>query len=461
MSSTVKKDVAEIKDDVELTSQPKTKRPPGVPSIPSEILRMIFSNLQESTPSDPSPNRDLQRIRMVSRRFYNLSSDMLFPVIDIDISTTSLRNIDMISRHETMRLGVRAVRIGVDLMSPILVESRLCFRRYCWRIQRLGPRISYHELPEIFDTEDDFLAAWARYKALYHDQMHLLQTGEFTRVVAQAMARMDRAKSLELYTTELFTDYYEDEAEKFSEFADMQVDYPDVGTIRRFDHEWEDRSMPLTAIYIDLPRVLHEAGVHVTKLSVDFSWGDWTLELKRLSSSQAKGIQNGLKECKTLRFIISGHAVADEANEALQSSQAFYLMEKYLNAPSLETVEVGKNSAIDYFDISRRFLAAQCWPSVRNLYIRHGEFGLREVKLLVDGLTRPISSLTLDGTVLPTNEEDQCLDVLRGVAQKVRILDPLVDPHSAAERVFNSSDGLSLANRYCEGLIDNNPFRDN
>ncbi|KAK0706990.1 hypothetical protein B0T26DRAFT_680580 [Lasiosphaeria miniovina] len=451
-------------DVAETTSQPKTKRPHGVPSIPSKILRMIFSNLQQSTPpSDPNPNRNLQRIRMVSRRFYNLSSDMLFPVIDIDISTTSLRKIDIISRHEAMRLGVRAVRIRVDLMSPILAESRLCFRHYCWGIPRPDPHISYHELPETFATEDDFLATWARYnyKALYHDQMHLLQTGEFTRVVAQAMARMDRARSLELYTTKFFTDYYEEEAEMFNDFAEMQDDYPEVGTLRRFEHEWEDRSMPLTAIYIDLPRVLHEAGVHVTKLSVDFSWGEWILELKRLSSSQAKGIQNGLKECKTLRFIISGHAAADGQNGDTQRVQAFYLMEKYLNAPSLETVEVGNNSVIDYFDISQRFLAAQCWSSVRNLYIRHGEFGLREVRLLVDSLTRPISSLTLDGTALPTNEEDQYLDILRGLAQKVRILDPLLHPGSAAERVFDSSGGLSLANRYCEGLIDKNPLRDN
>ncbi|KAK3361062.1 hypothetical protein B0T24DRAFT_643436 [Lasiosphaeria ovina] len=74
---------------------PQTPEPTCyIRKLPSELLRDVFSYLQETDRSQRQvPNREIQNLRLVCRGFYDMASYMLLPALKVNISSSSLERL--------------------------------------------------------------------------------------------------------------------------------------------------------------------------------------------------------------------------------------------------------------------------------------------------------------------------------------------------------------------------------
>jgi hypothetical protein len=216
--------------------------------FPAEILLSIFEHV-EGWDGDASPHRpvwhgtrrnigDIRNTRLVCRRFCNVISQLLVRVVRVGADRASLERLDRISRHPTIVKGVHTVRVNLHFYtSEFLDFGRLlshqadqislrsdeyndhCFYRHnhetvCERRAQLEEvrdtlsRISsaepgWHDSEGALDLEKDDQGCRARllevhrqYATLFSEQKSLLETGNFSRTIGLAVARMPRARKL-------------------------------------------------------------------------------------------------------------------------------------------------------------------------------------------------------------------------------------------------------------------------
>ncbi|KAM0323759.1 hypothetical protein ACHAQA_008696 [Verticillium albo-atrum] len=131
-------------------------KPTSILDLPTEILDSIFSLFWESLPyydgSSPSLFNDLgyidwrciedslvrgqglhsiQNLRLVCHRFNFIASPILFPVIFVDLSQTSVDRFDAISRNPAIADGVRGIQLRLQYNIPDLAADLALFGERC------------------------------------------------------------------------------------------------------------------------------------------------------------------------------------------------------------------------------------------------------------------------------------------------------------------------------------------
>lgn len=117
-----------------------TVRPLKIVDMPNEILQMIFANFKDdgdpqiqvdsSSFDDPLPSPDvtsIKRIRLTSRAFCALASEILLPLVDVSFTRSSLHRLEEISSHPSVSKSVRVLRIHANPYNPLLGTDRYSF----------------------------------------------------------------------------------------------------------------------------------------------------------------------------------------------------------------------------------------------------------------------------------------------------------------------------------------------
>ncbi|KAK3361344.1 hypothetical protein B0T24DRAFT_599676 [Lasiosphaeria ovina] len=86
------------------------------PSLPNEVLLGIFKLAQDDTSAGQQPNKTIQSLRLVSRRFCHLSTHLLLPVVDVAIELDSFERLNNISWNPAISRGVHTVRLTAFLL---------------------------------------------------------------------------------------------------------------------------------------------------------------------------------------------------------------------------------------------------------------------------------------------------------------------------------------------------------
>lgn len=101
----------------------------SIMDLPDEILLGIFRLVEDIDWELHAEiclhvdRKDIKNVRLVCRRFSNLSSELLVRRVRISPSEASLARLDAISRHPTISKGVCIVRVVLHLYNPALRDT--------------------------------------------------------------------------------------------------------------------------------------------------------------------------------------------------------------------------------------------------------------------------------------------------------------------------------------------------
>ncbi|RYP57085.1 hypothetical protein DL769_009707 [Monosporascus sp. CRB-8-3] len=211
--------------------------------LPDKILLKIFELAEDLDFDSPflyyrdAGRKDIENIRLVCRRFCNVSSQLLVRLVRVSFNEPSLARLEEISRHPTIAKGVRAVRVVLhfhnfsftDLDSFIsyhadVVEDQVNIsdRATPWELSNIPKqtvsemiangravvstlrRLASADLDDDGGYVEDDKNHRARldgihreYLILLEKQESLIKSGKFSRVVGSAIARMPGARRLD------------------------------------------------------------------------------------------------------------------------------------------------------------------------------------------------------------------------------------------------------------------------
>jgi hypothetical protein len=312
-------------------------RPLKITDLPWDILRCIFECFRdEALESDdrvvcwddyeyvgPEPPRYEQRralksARLACRLFCDLASPHLLPIVELELSQSSLEMLDEISRAPGIAAGVRGVKFWLAYRSKDLANDIRLFRdarleqlegtevcldgdlRDQLRCQERGRAeqhrrlrleeaignmsrlrrewTSYPELPE-GETPSEYqrllLRGHKEFRRMHEEQRLLLEDGFYARSIASAIARMGNVRSFRLVPWQ--RDNYEEEffrgraRRRMLKDTEMLIRYlasPFSWTETEGVRE-EPPELACVKLVWELPIALHRAGASLTELSMD------------------------------------------------------------------------------------------------------------------------------------------------------------------------------------------------
>ncbi|KAK0639498.1 hypothetical protein B0T16DRAFT_518376 [Cercophora newfieldiana] len=140
---------------------------------------------------------DIKNCRLVCQKFRDLGAEMLVRIVTVDIRGRSLNRLAEISRHPTIRRGVRAVRVALGSLqhrghSPVSEAVWKASAAYLatWRTEDQDAHLALLNLMR------------QKRKKIYEDHNQQLQNGNFTESIADSVARMLNSRQL------IFTDNF-------------------------------------------------------------------------------------------------------------------------------------------------------------------------------------------------------------------------------------------------------------
>jgi len=97
-----------------------------LPNLATEILSQIFKHLER----EPTT---IKNLRLVCRRFCEIGSELLVPVLSFRFDEESLRRIKEISDHTSIRKSVREIRFILSFYNRSLtaIEDFVSFYGRC------------------------------------------------------------------------------------------------------------------------------------------------------------------------------------------------------------------------------------------------------------------------------------------------------------------------------------------
>jgi hypothetical protein len=211
--------------------------------LPDEILLKIFELVEDLDFDSPfvyyggTGRKDIANTRLVCRQFCNMSSQLLVRLVRVNFNEPSLASLEEISRHPTIAKGVRDVRVVLhfhnfsfnDLDTFISYQAddvenkvNLFDSPRLWELSSIAEqtasemiangRAVVSTLRRLASADTDNNGGYLEddenrrahldgihreYLALLENQVSLIKSGKFSRLVGSAIARMPRARKLE------------------------------------------------------------------------------------------------------------------------------------------------------------------------------------------------------------------------------------------------------------------------
>lgn len=368
--------------------------------LPDELLRKIFQHVAGSLKmrSDygvtaPSEFRSIMSCRLVCHRFCDTSSHLLLYKLDVPATNASLAHLDEVSRHPTISLGVKSLRICVSLFDSSIAHSFKEFAVECTSImqrslglweamleasrqpdfQFLGemsfggfspPRftgdilLTMMNLPQrveqfspILDSwnryigagaseqdGDEYVAAlhqaYERYKKLISDQQALIQNKTFFRRIATAVARMPTIADLSIHDGARYGhDWRSIELNSIDEIVQHAILKPGRWSLGKF----EQIGQPSVDFLYQLPLEVGQSGSLLTALHINFTP---QVDVKlRLDEKEVGDVLKATQHLQVLDISCFSGATSNQANQRSEESTSLSrLVSLFMQAPSLRDV---------------------------------------------------------------------------------------------------------------------------
>ncbi|KAL8657334.1 MAG: hypothetical protein Q9226_002008 [Calogaya cf. arnoldii] len=252
---------------------------------------------------------DIKNLRLACWRLCNTSSHLLLPFVRVELNQTSVDHLNTISRHPTIRKGVRDVRIVLDYYDYKLADDFFLFAEYSAAI--LGDFADFLDIetsPEFGDqrwtdmesiqktrclqetctsfasgaVDDPTIRAnpnnrkllqrmHEEYRSRATAQKELCTNGKFVGNVAAAISRMPRLGRLELRERDLENSF---PWKKKAPLRAGEDDYFPWWMLRRMT--WDEGrhwmlGTPHMEILNDLPVAVHDGGIILRSLNINIS----------------------------------------------------------------------------------------------------------------------------------------------------------------------------------------------
>jgi hypothetical protein len=304
--------------------------------MPTEVLLNIFGHLRtpcitprgtvdwesyECARNDNNALQSLCNARLVCRRFCQIVSPLLLPVIQVDLNQKSLDRLDALSRSPLIANGVHAIQVVLAYRPAELAAD---LRRFHSLIQRdlrmvyvlcrsqvrsstpqeqegdvsLDDRLgmlceaidNYLLISEAWDGHldgkaadyeyvDILLRGHLNYGKLHDEQLRLIADGSFVSIIASAISRMPHWSSLS------FVDKVRDESNVLSPYTSASprvlTDEEELARVIASPHDWPriealvhrggqdgDDVLPVVKVLSELPIAIYEAGAILRALEV-------------------------------------------------------------------------------------------------------------------------------------------------------------------------------------------------
>lgn len=320
-------------------------RPLKVTDLPLDVLHTIFHNFQDDALTEGQNwhcivswshyevtqsrrrRRTIHKLRLVSRLFYELATPLLFPVLRVQLTRSSLDLVERISKAPDIAAGVRGIQVSLGYRPKEYADSIARFKkvrlRVLHRFERschyrsefcddwvpgdldgnsggesvrraielrramnnyISLRDDWEEYVRITDRgevfaeplteyQEIFQKGYAEYRRLQQEQQELLENGGFANALAAAVSQMPNVHCLN----------FVDEWDPNSCDPDHAETLNDNGLISRLISapfcfrtigdeplEPEETVCKLECVRLlwELPIALHQAGVAVTQIGM-------------------------------------------------------------------------------------------------------------------------------------------------------------------------------------------------
>ncbi len=203
-------------------------RPLKITDLPPELLHLILRYLQEPPKSrapfwrttarqyckraqDGSEGQAVRNARLVCRLFSGLATPLMFPVLCLQLSQTSLELVENISKNPAMAAGVHAIRLSLlyrprehadnvsHFMHARLSDLEQAPRNYDtlraqWAMytRNLGRKRWVEKPPKYIRILRE---GYDEFRRLRDEQLRLLQNSSFANALALSVSRMPNARS--------------------------------------------------------------------------------------------------------------------------------------------------------------------------------------------------------------------------------------------------------------------------
>lgn len=417
----------------------------SVLDLPEEILVAIFryvedSDLPSTVNHDWGDEKDIASARLVCRRFCYAASGFLVRRICVEPTKASLARLEEVSRHPAIAAGIYHVKLVLRFYNPSFasLDDFATFHAKTlegdidiWLFSQPDPddvgehgeaamenadkfiltlrRLAETPVSQFDDLSDDDKSAMVRlrkahgeYLRLVQEQKWLLREGRFAEAAGSAMARMPRARHLEITEmeppeVELFVPDLWGAMEEF-----MRQPMGGHGAVSCQEMGIDPPSYQCVADMLD---GIRHAGAWLETMAISLRYPG------RISPTWGTNdeLTSGLQKLRKFDFKITGEL----PEWSVYDTEAF--VRACIDTPSLEYISIdmkGQTETEPSVDISR-VMGTIDRPLLKSLWLCRVDFDLKYFKILLNHLTHERVSLSMADPFLLSGTWKELLDVLR------------------------------------------------
>lgn len=420
----------------------------NVLDLPEEILVAIFrcvedSDLPSTLDHDWGDGEDIASARQVCRRFCYAASGFLVRRICVEPTKASLARLDEVSRHPAIAAGVYHVRLVLRFYNPSFANignfvsyhtQSLGEQIETWKESRPDPDdVGVHEEAAIenaeefvttlirdktatryfrnlfgddYDTMDWLSQVHSEYLQLVEEQRWLLDEGRFAQAAGSAMARMPRARHLEIVDTEPpEVALWGPGVEPWSAMEEyMRQPMGDISRNLRGILPPNDQCV------VDMLNGVRGGGTCLETLAISLRSPGLVWSMTPTTDAHRE-LASGLQKLKGFKW----------ETKAAMAAKSVDGVEKFLRAcidtPSLEHIHIDlrrqtENEPSPSIDMGK-VMGATDRKLLRSLWLCRVNFHLDDLKVFLNHLTHERVSLSMADLYLLSGTCQELLDILR------------------------------------------------
>ncbi|KAI1410891.1 hypothetical protein F5Y13DRAFT_191971 [Hypoxylon sp. FL1857] len=493
--------------------QSQTTNSLSIVNLPSEILRRIFGYVRGQLPSEKhirwevivrsgSSLKDIKNTRLVCWRFHNESSHLLLTTVSVSMSPTSLARLDEISRHPLISQFIQTTQLVPHFFASELAESFPDF--LVDRIQQLRvmvisgrSRVRADADSAAMTKSNRILDSWERllrgvathslndedlrnmrlikrahdqYRQAYLEQERMRTDGTFVSAVADAVARMPRAKSLHITDCESFF------KERRVRLVDlMENDDLLVRNLAR-PTKWgegpvEEYEIPQVKLLSEIPLAIGRAGVRLTAVRYDIAP---TADCSRLLESDRDifDLKEAMRQLTSFTFEPNNFRFLEFR---VSDKNARYLVKfvgVFIDTDSIQNMRINTGFMCpdeewdeESSSSAGSLLLTRTWPQLRRVDFQ-GPIHIEELQLFYVGIQTRVKVI-LNKVYLLSGLWADVLDIMHDVRLEKGGWSSVWHPLGAEcdgmaedgkEEIFDDPYD-NLSDYYIMGEMDDNPFR--
>lgn len=411
--------------------------------LPDELLGSCFQYLKDS-------RKQIQNLRLVSRRFNAVSSEFLIESYPVHIESESLYRFERLSQHPVFCKSIKNIKIIVSYYDASLAVDRGLFGMHCgsnlyqhveiyerfidsgeegldysrlWLIPDEWEAVGNENFVEESSTERQrfLLAAHSEYHRRFIDQEQLKQDGAHIRRICAGLMRLCNLQYIAI-DDDPHTRSYEGERKPFSDEELMESCL--IQSTWKGSYITSSLTSPPVEFIPELFQALSVSStIRPSKFTIRITPPN-DLRCLQLTEIQRQAVRTVLGRSQHLTCKVSSWArkdsLAEDNTRPREEMLALgSLTSAFFDVANLTTLELSFDEYPVFYERPTVGLAdllplTRPWPHLRNLSLRYTPCHLEELQILVDSLRNILTRFETYCLYLLSGSWLEALDVLRG-----------------------------------------------